>query len=722
MENYKYIAFISYNHHDKSVAKKLQREIYNFRLPTKLRESYPNLPVKVGNVFRDDTHLTSGGLSYALEAALENSKFLIVVCSKETFESGWVQKEIAYFKKLGKEQYIIPYIIDSTIDVGKYLSDVGLTQQLAIVSGVLSINKLIACLLGVDLITLTKCVEDFSEQRKRRQRYIISCVLIVVFGLSYIAYNKYRDYRMAQLEKLIEQIEHSIDVGDFGTARVYAIDAYDNYKDYLKGELHVDFERVARKLDFFEQLGHWEAVGRDFSNIRKIEVADSGDSLMVYEEGVSTYFYSVWDIKTNKCIDNGSAKTDFLNKDELPQWAAEVAAYDVGSVSPSLADDFKLYYPDAPATECIKIYEVDNYKLFVTTNYGIFVYDELMKKHFSSIQLPAGIIDVHFSEESSMIAVATVSKIYVADLNIWFPHLSFTDEFEAISISPNGRYVLLNFMGADGKYIIVWDLVNNTEYSRLDMGEYIHADIYDDRYCIIYYPDRVAVVGLDLSTIYCESEGDIDSSVAFVSNTYYPDDSVIQFWNKMYEVETLELVDTLENVIGTFAPKFHCVVDGESYAKEFKMNPETKKLEWVEREDFLVSVYEMKSHKLKGEFDVNAEVRDIAVNSSGDIAVLAGENLYISNISSLDDVKSYGYGLLCSDLETFGDYFTLETNTYTVVVDNVYGKELLNVSHPLGNNFLLDFALDGGCIVLANGYWASVIKFRELDEIIAQWR
>lgn len=723
MKKYKYIAFISYNHADKSIAKKLQQKIYNFRLPAKLREEYPDLPAKVGNVFRDDTHLTSGDLSHALEDALDNSKFLIVVCSKETFESGWVKKEIEYFKGLGQEKYIIPYIVDTTINVEEYLSDVDLDQQLAIVSGPLSVNKLIACLVGIDLITLTKCIEDVSASRRRLQRYIIACIVLMLLGLSYLAYIKYRDYKVSQLEKLIEQIEHSVDVADFGAARSYAIDAYDNYKDYLKNELRVDYERVVRKVDLSEQFSNWMIIGDDFSQIKKVEFSNDGDSILVFEKGISdNYLRTIWDISKNKCLSREFAEKNFVNEDEYPQWAQDVASYSLDADKALIAADFKRCYPDAQGADCIKMYEVGNYKLFVTSNYGILIYDELSKKNLNQIHLASGIVDVAYSEESSMIAVATISKIYLSYIGGWFPRFITKDKFELISISPDGKYVLLNCIGDDGKYISVWDIEENSEYSRLYDEDYIFADIYSEQYCIIYYPDKVTVVGLDLKTICCESVGDIDGGSAFVFKTYFPDESLVQLTNKIYEVHTFELLDSLKGLTDTFAPKYQCLVEGESSPIKPEIDPQIKLTYWVDREDFPVSVYEMNSRELKGEFNVCDVVRDVAVNSSGDIAVLAGDKLYVSNLSDLDDVKSCNYSHLYSDIERFGDYFTITSESNTVVVDNVYGKEVINLFHPVNSRLMLDFTLGGESFVMANGYQVFMFKFKPLDDIIKQWR
>lgn len=107
-----YYAFISYKHEDAREAKRLQRTLEYYRLPNNLRQENPDLPEYVRPVFRDITDLEVGELSTQLHEALDQSHFLIVVCSPRAAKSKWVNDEIAYFISIGKQDKIIPYIID----------------------------------------------------------------------------------------------------------------------------------------------------------------------------------------------------------------------------------------------------------------------------------------------------------------------------------------------------------------------------------------------------------------------------------------------------------------------------------------------------------------------------------------------------------------------------------------------------------------------------------
>lgn len=64
-------------------------------------------------VFRDRDELSgSSDLGPAIRKALGSTRFLIVLCSKNSAKSAWVNKEVADFKAMGKEGKILALILD----------------------------------------------------------------------------------------------------------------------------------------------------------------------------------------------------------------------------------------------------------------------------------------------------------------------------------------------------------------------------------------------------------------------------------------------------------------------------------------------------------------------------------------------------------------------------------------------------------------------------------
>lgn len=112
--NYK--AFISYRHKplDIEIATKLHRRIERYRIPKDLRKGGSD---RLGLVFRDQDELPiADNLTRNIQVALDHSEFLIVVCSKDTPESIWVQREITYFLEHHSRDHLLAILISGEPD------------------------------------------------------------------------------------------------------------------------------------------------------------------------------------------------------------------------------------------------------------------------------------------------------------------------------------------------------------------------------------------------------------------------------------------------------------------------------------------------------------------------------------------------------------------------------------------------------------------------------
>lgn len=110
----KYFAFISYQRKDEEWADRLRSKLEHYRLPSSVRKQDASLPKEIRPIFRDALELAGGVLAKEIETALQQSKYLIVICSPNSAKSPWVNKEIQTFIDLGREDHIIPFIIDGT--------------------------------------------------------------------------------------------------------------------------------------------------------------------------------------------------------------------------------------------------------------------------------------------------------------------------------------------------------------------------------------------------------------------------------------------------------------------------------------------------------------------------------------------------------------------------------------------------------------------------------
>jgi len=110
----KYWAFLSYSHHDKLIAKRLQKQLETYRVPRRLvgrDTSHGPVPARVSPVFRDRDELHAGAdLKASVQDALSKSRWLIVVCTPDAARSPWVNREIIEFKKLHGERRVLALI------------------------------------------------------------------------------------------------------------------------------------------------------------------------------------------------------------------------------------------------------------------------------------------------------------------------------------------------------------------------------------------------------------------------------------------------------------------------------------------------------------------------------------------------------------------------------------------------------------------------------------
>ncbi len=105
----KYAAFISYRHGDidEKVAKQVHRLLERYRIPRKIAKRIGKR--SIGRVFRDSEELKAGSdLSALIKSALDETEWLIIVCTRRFQESDWCMEEVEYFLKIrGRERIII---------------------------------------------------------------------------------------------------------------------------------------------------------------------------------------------------------------------------------------------------------------------------------------------------------------------------------------------------------------------------------------------------------------------------------------------------------------------------------------------------------------------------------------------------------------------------------------------------------------------------------------
>ena len=108
----KYDAFISYRHTplDMETAKKVHSGLETYHIPKPVQKKTGKK--KIERVFRDQEELPIGSdLNDNISSALENSEYLLVICSPDTPGSYWVSKEIDTFISLHGREKILAVLV-----------------------------------------------------------------------------------------------------------------------------------------------------------------------------------------------------------------------------------------------------------------------------------------------------------------------------------------------------------------------------------------------------------------------------------------------------------------------------------------------------------------------------------------------------------------------------------------------------------------------------------
>jgi len=112
---FRYRAFISYSHEDERWASWLHKALERYRVPRRLvgKETATGaVPARIAPVFRDREELpTATDLSRVVNAALEQSAAMIVICSPAAARSRWVNEEIRAFRRLGRNERTLCLIV-----------------------------------------------------------------------------------------------------------------------------------------------------------------------------------------------------------------------------------------------------------------------------------------------------------------------------------------------------------------------------------------------------------------------------------------------------------------------------------------------------------------------------------------------------------------------------------------------------------------------------------
>ena len=259
--SYRYWAFISYSSADRSWARWLQRAIESYGIPARLTDhATPTgepAPKRFKPLFRDRSELAAGDLGAQIEAALEASRYLIVVCSPRAAASEWVNKEIASFQALGRADRVFAVVVDGEPNAGDErecfppaLRD---TEPLAADARPEGDGKrdarlkLLAGMLGVGFDALK---QRDQHRRLRRLQATVAAVLVLAAGFAGLA-----AYAFQQRSTAIEQRDRSVKarIEAAGVVNYLLFDLSDQLRPLHRFDIIAELTK--RVLDYYKEFG-----------------------------------------------------------------------------------------------------------------------------------------------------------------------------------------------------------------------------------------------------------------------------------------------------------------------------------------------------------------------------------------------------------------------------------------------------------------------------------
>ncbi len=206
----RYDVFFSYRHKplDSEITSKVFQWVESYRLPASLKEQgYQDIQ----RAFRDAEELpVSRILTDTIDDALRSARVLIVVCSKDTPSSEWVDREVEMFIELGRAEQIYPLLIngDETTSFPPSLKKVPDIQERIMDIRVPGDpiremmkkvpDELLKAVAGITGCKLSDLKREDSFRKNRtivRRALIAAAVLLFTGSVSYILMNMAQKYR-----------------------------------------------------------------------------------------------------------------------------------------------------------------------------------------------------------------------------------------------------------------------------------------------------------------------------------------------------------------------------------------------------------------------------------------------------------------------------------------------------------------------------------------------
>ena len=227
MKKYTYDAFISYSHNEKDAfaAEQLHKTLEHYHIPKRIQQSSGKK--KIERVFRDREEMPiSFNLASNIQEALDQSEFLILMCSPNSIKSEWVQREVETFLKSHSKEQVLTVLLEGEpekvfpevlcYEERKVESEDGTEQTVKV-----KIEPMAADIRGKDKSEIKKKIEQeslrilakmlgctYDTLRQRHREYALHRMMAVLGGVAGVAV-VFTIYAFHQSAKINERYQES---------------------------------------------------------------------------------------------------------------------------------------------------------------------------------------------------------------------------------------------------------------------------------------------------------------------------------------------------------------------------------------------------------------------------------------------------------------------------------------------------------------------------------
>ena len=631
MSSVHYDGFISYRHNkrDTAVAIEIQHSLEHFHIPKAIKEKYQKQGFE--RIFRDEEELNTGAdLAKKIEDALDNSEYLIIICSNEYTKSKWCLLEVETFLKKHDPDHVLcvlsegepPTIFpEALLKKGEPLAcDYRMEFKEARRS---QLPKLASTMIGCTYDELVMRQEKYRRKRALILAGIIASLAII--AISYLLYSNARireNYNNTLINESKILAKESLDF----------YDEKDRYNAILRALQALPSEKLDRPLTdeaqfaltratyTYQMTRYCTEIGRidSFNDISEFFISNDSRYLVYLDEGKNIHTYDL--INDEEVIDFRFVSFDIANIHEGK--SGEVIAYSNGKVYSYdfLKGEEKWSAPLKRQTFSIS-HPSDDHKLIACSNADTLEILNTEGKSESELQLPEDydgyIRDFAWSKDGKLIAINTRDSSYLSEVGIFDLE---SKEFTDLSEKLNG--ILYMEFSEDGILYFLED--RREDYSSLIRN--VETNVVSN-YILHAYKDNKELYELSF-----DSNALFDEIKVLVKG----DDHVFVFGNQVYLIDQSGKISETYSVKGTISKVFYTTEDNIHIACS---NGYVGDLYYDDGHSVLIKNFPEAYDDIKTTINSKAGGLNFYVLKDGDIKLF--ENTYDDTLVTIEDAPFY---------------------------------------------------------------------------------